>query len=52
MVRVLQVIEIEGQKYVSLEDYQQLMREYEKLQPPVSNADIIADAGEDEVYSE
>lgn len=50
MVKILEVFEIDGKKYVRLEDYQQLMREYEKTQPPCTNAEIIADVGEDEVY--
>lgn len=52
MIKILEVVEIEGKKYVPLEYYQQLMKEYEKAQPAISNADIIAAAGEDEVYSE
>ena len=52
MIKILEVVEIEGKKYVPLEDYQQLMKEYEKVQPAISNADILATAGEDEVYSE
>lgn len=52
MVRIVPVLEIDGQKYVPLEDYQKLMSEYEKIQPKVSNAEIIAAAGEDEVSSE
>ena len=49
MVRVL---EVDGRKYVPLEDYQKLLGEYEKTQPTLSNAEILADVGEDEVYSE
>lgn len=52
MVRIVNVLEIDGQKYVPLEEYQKLMGEYEKTQPKVSNAEILATAGEDEVYSE
>ena len=51
MVKILEVLEINGKKYVPLEDYQQLMREYEKTQPHYTNAEIIADVGEDEVYN-
>lgn len=51
MVKILEVLEIEGKKYVPLEDCQQLLREYEKTQPTYSNAEILADVGEDEVYS-
>ena len=52
MISIVLVTEIKGQKYVALEDYQKLIKEYEKLQQTVSNAEIIAEAGEDEVYSE
>ena len=51
MIKILQVLEIDGKKYVPLEDYQQLMSEYEKLLPQCSNEEIIAAAGEDEVYN-
>lgn len=52
MVKILEVLEIDGKKYVHLEDYQALMAEYEKTQPKYSNAEILATAGEDEVYTE
>ena len=52
MVRIVEVLEIDGKKYVPLEDYQKLLGEYEKTQPTCSNAEIIASAGEDEVYNE
>lgn len=52
MIKILQVVEIGGKKYVPLEDYQQLLGEYEKLLPTCSNAEIIAAAGEDEIYNE
>lgn len=52
MIKILEVLEIDGKKYVPLEDYQQLLSEYEKTQPTSSNAEIIAAAGEDEVYNE
>ena len=52
MVKILQVLEIDGKKYVPLEDYQKLLGEYEKTQPQYSNAEIIAETGEDEVYSD
>ena len=52
MVKILEVLEVDGKKYVPLEDYQQLMREYEKTQPVYTNAEILADAGEDDVYTE
>ena len=51
MIKILKVIEIDGKKYVPLEDYQQLMREYEKTQPHCSNAEIIAATSEEEVYN-
>lgn len=51
MVKILEVLEIDGRKYVPLEDYQKLLSEYEKTQPAISNAEIIAAAGEDEVYN-
>lgn len=52
MIKILEVIEIDGKKYVPLEDYQQLMRECEKMQPAYTKEEIIAGAGEDEVYTE
>lgn len=52
MVKILEVLEIDGKKYVPLEDYQKLLGEYEKTQPTYSNAEIIASAGEDEIYDE
>lgn len=52
MVKILEVLDVDGRKYVPLEDYQKLLSEYEKTQPAISNAEIIAAAGEDEVYSE
>mgnify|MGYP003291260192 CR=1 FL=1 len=52
MIRILEVLTVDGKKYVPLEDYQKLMREYEKTQPTYSNAEILADVGEDEVYTE
>ena len=51
MVKILEVLEIDGKKYVPLEDYQQLLGEYEKTQPKYTHAEILANAGEDEVYS-
>lgn len=51
VIKILEVLEVDGKKYVPLEDYQQLMREYEKTQPTYSNAEILADVGEDEVYN-
>ena len=51
MVKILEVLEVDGKKYVPLEDYQQLMREYEKLLPEYTTEEILADAGEDEVYT-
>lgn len=51
MVKILEVLEIGGKKYVPLEDYQQLLGEYEKTQPKYTNAEIIAGAGEDEIYN-
>lgn len=51
MVRIVEVIEVDGRKYVSLEDYQKLMEEYEKTQRQYTNAEILADVGEDEVYT-
>ena len=50
MIRIVEVVEIDNKKYVALEDYQKLLGECEKLQPALSNAEIIAAAGEDEVY--
>ena len=52
MVKILEVLELDGKKYVPLEDYQKLLGEYEKTQPKYSNAEIIANAGEDEIYDE
>ena len=52
MVKIIEVLDHNGRKYVPLEDYQQLLGECEKMQPHYSNAEIIAAAGEDEVYSE
>lgn len=51
MIKILEVLEIDGKKYVPLEDYKKLLGEYEKIQPAISNAEIIAEAGDDEVYS-
>lgn len=52
MVKILEVLEHEGNKYVPLADYQALLAKYEATQKHYSNAEIIAAAGEDEVYSE
>jgi len=52
MVKILEVLEYKGKKYVPLADYQALLAEHEATQPHYSNAEIIADAGADEVYSE
>lgn len=52
MIKILEVLEVNGKKYVPLEDYQQLLGEYEKLKPKYTNAEIIADAGTDEVYDD
>ena len=51
MVKILEVLEIDGKKYVPLEDYQALLGQYEATQQHYSNAEIITAAGEDEVYS-
>lgn len=51
MVKIVEVLEVNGKKYVPLEDYQALLAQYEAIQPRYSNAEIIAAAGEDEVYS-
>ena len=52
MIKIVEVLEIDGKQYVPLEDYQKLLGEYEKTQPTASNVEIIAATGEDEVYSE
>lgn len=52
MIRILEVLEVNGKKYVPLEDYQKLLGEYEKQQPKYTNAEIVADAGIDEVYDD
>ena len=52
MVKIVEVLEIDGKKYVPLEDYQKLLGEYENTQPTYSNTEIIESAGEDEVYEE
>ena len=38
MIRIIKVLEIDGHKYVPLEDFQKLLGEYEKTQPTLSNA--------------
>ena len=52
MIKILEVLEIDGKKYVPLEDYQKLLGEYEQTQQHCSNAEIIAETGEDEVYND
>ena len=52
MIKIVEVLEIDGKQYVPLEDYQKMLGEYEKTQPTASNAEIIAVTGYDEVYSE
>ena len=52
MIKIVQVLEIDGKQYVPLEDYQKLLGEYEKTQQTAINAEIIAVTGKDEVYSE
>ena len=51
VVRIVEVLEIDGKKYVPLEDYQKLIGELEKLQPQYTTAEILEAAGEDEVYN-
>ena len=52
MIKILEVLEFNGKKYVPLEDYQALMAQYEATQPHYSNEEIVAQAGEDEVCDE
>ena len=53
MIGIVETIETQdGRKLVALEDYQNLMKKYEKLNPPLSTKEILANAGEDEVYNE
>ena len=51
MTRIVEVIEVNGRDYVPLADYQRLMSEYEKLLPEYTTEEILATAGEDEVYT-
>ena len=52
MVGIVRAIQVDGKTWVALEDYQELLRKYEALVPPCSNEEIVAAAGEDEVYDE
>jgi hypothetical protein len=51
VVRIVEVLEVNGKKYVPLEDYQRLICELEKVQPHYTNAEILEAVGEDEVYN-
>ena len=43
MIKIVNVIAVGGEKYVPLEDYQKVLKELERLQPPKSNAEILAE---------
>lgn len=49
MVGIVQGVIVDGKTYVSLEDYQQLMKKYEDAVGTESNEQIIARVGEDEI---
>ena len=51
MVRIVKVLELNGRKYVPLEDYQRLIGELEKVQPKYTYTEILKSIGEDEVYN-
>lgn len=52
MIKIVEVKEIDGKKYVSLEDYQKLLQELEQHTEPQDTAEIARNAGEDEVYND
>lgn len=49
MVGIVQGVTVDGKTYVSLEDYQQLMKKYEDAVGTESNEQIIARVGVDEI---